>query len=56
MGPDVLFLILLILGAVCFLAAAFGWRTANPASWPNLVALGLFCWILVDLIKTARAM
>jgi hypothetical protein len=61
---DVIFLILLVLGAFCFVAAAilgWGWRTANGAAprfsgWGNLVAFGLFCWILVDLIKQARAM
>lgn len=61
---DVIFLILLIAGALLFIAAAFlgwGWRTADGAAprrmgWSNLVAFGLFCWILVDLIKQANAM
>lgn len=59
-----IYLILLVLGAVLFLLAAFlgwGWRTADGAAprfggWGNLVAFGLFCWILVDLIRTARAL
>jgi hypothetical protein len=43
---DVIVLLLLILGLVCFLAAAFGatWRTVN------LVALGLAFWIATALI------
>lgn len=62
---DVIFLILLVIGAVCFVAAAFlgwGWRSADGTAaprrmgWSNLVAFGLFCWILVDLIKLARTM
>jgi hypothetical protein len=61
---DVVYLILLVLGAFCFLVAAFlgwGWRTADGAAprfggWSNLVALGLFLWILVDLIRQARMM
>lgn len=59
-----LYLILYVLGAVLFLLAAFlgwGWRAADGttaprfAGWANLVAFGLFCWILVDLIRTARS-
>jgi len=62
---DVLFLILLVIGGVCFVAAAFlgwGWRTADGApaprfaGWGNLVAFGLFCWILVDIIRQAKSM
>lgn len=61
---DVLFLILLVVGAVCFFAAAvlgWGWRTSDGAAprrlgWGNLVAFGLFCWILVDLISKAQSM
>jgi hypothetical protein len=44
------YLILFILSAVCFLAAA-----ANVASTRvNLVAAGLFCWVLVSLIVQAK--
>lgn len=42
----VLFLILLLLGAVCFGLAAFG-ATLQKV---NLLALGLLFWILVPLI------
>jgi len=59
-----IYLILYVLGAVLFLLAAFlgwGWRTPDGAAprfagWGNLVAFGLFFWILVDLIRTARAL
>jgi hypothetical protein len=61
---DVIYLILYVISAFCFIAAAFlgwGWRTADGAAprfagWGNLVAFGLFCWVLVDLIHQARAM
>lgn len=46
---DVLTLVLLIFGAVCFLLA-----TANVASRINLVALGLLFWILTVLIPAVR--
>jgi hypothetical protein len=55
-----LYLILYILAAVCFVAAAF--LAVRPAStttgrpMPNLIALGLFFWVLVPLIVTAKAM
>ena len=45
----VLFLILLVLAAACFFAAAF-----NVASRFNLVAGGLFLWVLVPLIQLIR--
>jgi len=38
-------LILLIIAAVCFALAAL-----NVAAPVNLVALGLFCWVLTALI------
>lgn len=62
---DTVYLILYVLGAFCFVVAGvlgWGWRTAQGApaprfaGWGNLVAFGLFCWILVDLIRQARAM
>lgn len=64
MDVNVFLLILLVIGAICFIAAAFlgwGWRTADGAAprragWSNLVALGLFCWILTELIRLARSM
>lgn len=45
----VLILVLLILGAVCFLLAA-----ANVATRVNLVALGLLFWILTILIPAIQ--
>jgi len=45
----VLNLVLLILGAVCFLLGA-----ANVASRINLVALGLLFWILTVLIPAIQ--
>lgn len=42
---DVIVLLLLIAGAACFAAAAFG-----VASRVNLVALGLLFWILTVLV------
>jgi hypothetical protein len=61
---ETVYLLLLVLGAVLFLLAAFlgwGWRAADGnaprfAGWANLVAFGLFAWILVDLIRLARSM
>jgi hypothetical protein len=49
----VLFLILLLLGAVCFLVAAFG---ATPHPRLNVLALGLFFWILVPLIQVFQGL
>lgn len=46
---DILILVLLILGAVCFLLAA-----ANVATKANLVALGLLLWILTILIPAIQ--
>lgn len=46
----VLFLIFLVLGFACFVAAAFG----AGARW-NLVAAGLAFWILVAVINQFRA-
>ena len=45
-GFELLLLILLILGAVSFLAAAVGFSGKY-----NLVAVGLFLWILVPLCQ-----
>lgn len=48
---DVIYLILLVAGALCFLA------TVKPlTARVNLVALGLFCWVLVQLIHAANAL
>lgn len=41
-----LILILLILGAVCFLASAFGVTTGRV----HLVSLGLFFWIVTAIL------
>lgn len=47
---DVLFLILFVLAAACFAAAAFG----KSAGRVNLVALGLLFWVLVPLIGSVQ--
>jgi uncharacterized membrane protein YqjE len=47
----VLFLIFLVLGFACFVAATFGAGTR----W-NLMAAGLAFWILVPLINQFRAL
>ena len=56
----VLYLILLILAAVCFVAAAVFRPVATdpPRVYArvNLVALGLFFWVLVPLIMQAKDM
>lgn len=44
---SVIFLILLILAMLCFLATAFG-VVRNQVS---VLAAGLACWVLVDLIQ-----
>lgn len=53
----VLYLILLVLAAVCFAVAAF--RGASQAldngRGVNLVALGLLFWILVPLLQALQA-
>lgn len=56
---DTLYLILYILAAVCFVAAAFVTNAVTTATNPrpvytrvNLVALGLLFWVLVPLIVT----
>lgn len=49
---EILFLLLLLVGAVCFGAAAFGRAFGNV----NLVALGLLAWILVPLIEALVAL
>ena len=47
----VLFLIFLVLGLACFVAAIFN----NPKARWNLVAAGLAFWILVEVINQFRA-
>lgn len=44
----VIYLILYLLAAVFFILAAFG----VPVRRLNLIALGLFCWVLVPLLST----
>ena len=46
---NVIVFILLVLGAICFAGSAFGVVTSRI----NLLALGLFFWILVSLIAAA---
>jgi hypothetical protein len=48
----VLFLILLLLAAVCFAVAAAG----LAASRFNLIAAGLFFWVLVPLIDAVHGL
>lgn len=50
---DVIYFILLLLGAICFIVAAVS-ATIHPRI--NLIALGLFLWILVPLIHAAKAL
>lgn len=49
----VLYLLLLGLAALCFVASALG--RGRYDTRVNLVSLGLFFWVLVPLIQTARA-
>lgn len=50
-----LYFVLLLLAAVCFLASSFGRGLNTGSDRPiNLVALGLFFWALVPLIQSAR--
>ena len=49
MDWQLLYVILYVAAALCFLAATFG----VPAKI-SLVALGLLLWVLVPLIQTAR--
>lgn len=52
----VLYLILLLLAAVCFAVAAFNRASVDSGTRSvNLVALGLFLWVLVPLIETLQA-
>ena len=57
---DVIFLILYIVAALCFLGAALVGRGADGAprviGWPALVSFGLLAWVLVPLINQARGM
>lgn len=47
---NLLYFVLLLLGAVCFAAAALSFTMQRI----NLVALGLLFWVLVPLIQTAQ--
>lgn len=49
-----LYLILLLLAAVCFFISAF--ITTKPRPWINLPYLGLFLWILVPLVSTFQTL
>ena len=46
-----LYFVLLLLGFLCFVAAALGLLARM-----NLVAVGLACWVLVALIQVGRAL
>lgn len=49
---NILYLILLLVGAVCFAGAA----SQRIATRVDLIAAGLFFWILVPLIQTIDAL
>lgn len=57
---NILYFVLLLLGLLCFVVAAFGWGpNASPNVPPrivNLTALGLAFWIMVPLIEAAQAL
>lgn len=56
---DVLYLIMYLVAALCFLAAtlvARGVEAGRSIGWNALVAFGLFSWVLVPLISHARSM
>jgi cell division protein FtsW (lipid II flippase) len=46
----ILLLLLLVFGLACFLMSAF-WTPEPPK--PRLVALGLACWILAEILTRA---
>lgn len=48
--------VFLLLAAGCFIASAFGRVVGRPDRPLNLISLGLFFWVLVPLIETARAL
>jgi hypothetical protein len=50
---DTLYVILLIVAAICFVLAAF---SVTVHARINLVALGLLAWVLVPLIEHIDAM
>ena len=50
---DVLYFILLLLAAICFIVAALV-HEVHPRI--NLIAFGLFFWVLVPLIHAAKAL
>lgn len=52
----VVYLILLLLAAVCFAAGSLGRNVDRNGRSVNLVALGFFFWSLVPLIQTIRAL
>lgn len=49
---NVIVFVLLLIGAVLFALTAFGVASARI----NLLAAGLFCWILVPLIAAVQAL
>jgi hypothetical protein len=56
---DVLYLILYVIAAIMFIVAALAVNsttTNHPVARFNLVALGLFAWVLVPLIQTIDTM
>lgn len=50
---DIIYFLLLLLGALCFLGSATG-RTGVARPALALLPLGLFFWILVPLLAQAR--
>ena len=52
----VLYLILLLLAAVCFIVSTFGRNIGRNDRPLNLLSLGLFFWVLVPFIQTFQAL
>jgi hypothetical protein len=50
---EIIKIILLVLGFVCFLVSSFGW--APRSGRPGLLPLGLAAWILVAILDWAQA-
>lgn len=53
---NVVYFILLLLAAICFLAGAYGRSFGRPERPLNLLSLGLLFWVLVPLIVEVRTL
>lgn len=51
---NVVYLLLFIAAAVCFVLAAANFAMSTRRGGVNLVAVGLFFWVLVPLIQSIR--